>query len=178
MGWIEAAARGIDAVNRRVGRAVAWLALAMVLVQFALVLMRYVFGVGSVMAQEALIYAHALLFLLAAGYTLLSDGHVRVDVFYRPARARTKALIDLVGVLVLLLPFCWLLWDVALPYVEASWRIREGSRETAGLPFVYLLKTAIPAFVLLLALQGLSLALRAITVLAGRAPGHLAAPEA
>jgi len=178
LGWIGAAARGIDAINRRIGRAVAWLALAMVLVQFALVLMRYVFGVGSVMAQEALIYGHALLFLLAAGYTLLSDGHVRVDVFYRPARARTKALIDLIGVLVLLLPFCWLLWTVALPYVEASWRIREGSRETAGLPFVFLLKTAIPIFVLLLALQGLSLALRAIAVLTRGAPSHLAAPEA
>jgi TRAP-type mannitol/chloroaromatic compound transport system permease small subunit len=86
-------------------------------------------------------------------------------------------LLHLVGVVVLLLPFCWLLWDVALPYVEAAWRIREGSRETAGLPFVYLLKTAMLAFVVLLALQGLSLALRAITVLTGHAPAHLAAPE-
>lgn len=144
----------------------------MVLVQFALVLMRYVFGIGSVMAQEALIYAHALLFLLAAGYTLLGDGHVRVDIFYRPASPRTKALIDLLGVLVFLFPFCWLLWDVALPYVEASWRIREGSRETAGLPLVFLLKTAIPVFVVLLALQGLSLALRSLEVLTGRATRH------
>ena len=69
----------------------------MVLVQFALVLMRYVFGVGNVLIQESMWYMHGTLFMAAAGYTLLQDGHVRVDIFYREASARRKALVDLFG---------------------------------------------------------------------------------
>lgn len=160
--------RAIDAVNRHVGRAVAWLALAMVLVQFALVLMRYVFGLGSVFVQESMIYMHGILFMMAAGYTLLCDGHVRVDVFYREATPRTKAWINLLGVLLLLFPMCAYLAFVGWPYVAAAWAIREGSRETSGIPAIYLLKTVILIFIALLAAQGLSLALKSLFVLAGR----------
>lgn len=160
--------RVIDAVNRHTGRAVAWLALAMVLVQFSLVLMRYVFGVGSVFVQESMIYMHGILFMMAAGYALLNDGHVRVDVFYREASPRQKAWINLIGVLVLMFPMCAYLAYVGWPYVTAAWAIREGSRETSGIPAIYLLKTVILVFVGLLAAQGLSLIIRSVLVLVGR----------
>ena len=74
-------AQKIDAANSVIGRTTAWLALIMVLVQFVVVMMRYVFGVGSIMMQESVIYMHAFLFMLGAGYTLLQGGHVRVDIF-------------------------------------------------------------------------------------------------
>ena len=74
--------------------------------QFAVVLLRYVFGLGSIWLQESILYAHAALFMLAAAWTLQKGGHVRVDVFYADAAPRTKALIDLLGALLLLLPFC------------------------------------------------------------------------
>ena len=167
----------IDRTNDTVGRWVSWLALFMVLVQFALVIMRYVFGVGSILVQESLIYAHGTLFMIAAGYTLLMDGHVRVDVFYRGATPRRKALVDLLGVLFLLLPVCFLLWLTSFPYVAESWRVLEGSRETSGIPGVFLLKTVIPVFVLLIALQGISLAIRSLLVLTGQAP-DIPAPAA
>jgi TRAP-type mannitol/chloroaromatic compound transport system permease small subunit len=160
--------RAIDRLNDLVGRGVSWLALFLVLVQFALVIMRYVFGVGSVMTQESLIYAHGVLFLMAAGYTLLHNGHVRVDIFYREASPKRKAVVDLLGTVLLLLPFCYLIWYAAFPYVMNSWRVLEGSKETSGLPGVFLLKTVILVFVVLIALQGLSLALRSILVLTGR----------
>jgi len=136
-----------------------------VLVQFALVLMRYVFGTGSLFMQESIIYAHAIVFMMASAWTLADDGHVRVDIFYSTASPRRKAAIDLFGVVFFLLPMCWLLWWVGYPYVARSWSVLEGSRETSGIPAVFLLKTVILAFVVTLALQGVALAVRSSVAL-------------
>lgn len=158
----------IDGFSDRLGRAVSWIALFMVLVQFAVVIMRYVFGVGSIWMQESIIYMHGLVFMLAAGYTLLHDEHVRVDIFYREASPKYKAAVNLIGTVLFLWPMCWLTWDAAYPYVSLSWTIREGSMETSGIPAVYLLKSVILVFAVLVAVQGLSLALHAIRTLLGR----------
>lgn len=155
----------IDRFNTAIGRAAAWCALAVVLIGFAVVLLRYAFGAGSIWLQESILYAHAALFLLAAAWTLKEGGHVRVDVFYAGASPRTKAWIDLLGVLLLLLPFCIAVIWFSLPYVGRSWAILERSRETSGLPLVFLLKTLIPVFAVLLALQGVSQAIKAIAML-------------
>ena len=160
-------ADGIDRLSTAVGRAVAWCLLFMVLAEFALVLMRYVLGLGSIWLQESVIYAHASLFMLAAAWTLAADAHVRVDIFYADASRRTKAFVDLLGALLLLLPFAMALIYLSLPYVTRSWAILQGSRETSGLPAVFLLKSLIPLFAALLALQGIAQALRAALVLAG-----------
>src|ERR1700754_1230707 len=143
----------IDRLNTAIGRAASWCALAIVLIGFAVVLLRYVLGVGSIWLQESILYAHAALFLLAAAWTLQVGGHVRVDVFYADATPRTKAWIDLLGALLLLLPFCAAIFYFSLPYVARSWATFERSREASGLPAVFLLKTLIPLFALLLALQ-------------------------
>lgn len=150
------------------GRSVAWLLLAMALIQFALVLMRYVFGTGAVWLQELVIWCHALVFLGAAGWTLGAGGHVRVDIFHAAMGPRARAGVELFGTLAFLWPMCWLIWDVGLPYVERSWAVREGSRETAGLPGVFLLKTMMLVFAASLALQGAAIAVRSLRVLAGR----------
>ena len=84
----------IDRFNMIIGRAVAWLALVIVLLQFALVVARYLFGLGSIWMTEAVIYAHASLFLLVCAWTLRAGGHVRVDIFYADASSRTKAIVD------------------------------------------------------------------------------------
>lgn len=169
-GLARSIAASIDRLNRTVGRTVSWLALFMVLVQFTLVITRYVFGISEILVQESLIYAHGTLFMLAAGYTLLADGHVRVDIFYRGASPRRKAMADLFGVFFLLIPFCALIWIASWPYVEASWAVREGSRETSGIHAVYLLKSVILAFAALVSLQGISLAIKSALVLAGERP--------
>jgi TRAP-type mannitol/chloroaromatic compound transport system permease small subunit len=158
-------ADAIDRTTTAIGRTVAWASLLVVLVQFAVVLMRYVLGVGSLWVQESIIYAHAALLMLAAAWTLRDGGHVRVDIFYADATPRTKALVDLLGALCLLLPFAVALGMLSTPYVIRSWSILERSRETSGLPIVFLLKTLIPLFALLLALQGISQAIRAAAVL-------------
>ena len=155
----------IDRLNAAIGRTVAWLCLLVVLVQFAVVLMRYVFGIGSIWLTETIIYGHATLFMLASAWTLREGGHVRVDIFYADAGPRRRALVDLCGALLLLLPFMLLLLWFAVPYVARSWSILETSRETSGLPAVYLLKTLIPLFAVLMALQGVAQAVRAAHVL-------------
>ena len=155
----------IDRLTTTIGRAAAWLVLAVVLLQFALVVARYLFGIGSIWLSEAVIYAHATLFMLAAAWTLAAGGHVRVDIFYADANRRTKGIIDLAGALVLLLPFALTLFLLALPYTARSWAILERSQEASGLPLVFLLKTLIPAFAVLMALQGVAQAIRAADAL-------------
>ena len=157
----ERVAGGIDRIVAAIGRTAAWCCLYIVIAEFALVVMRYALGIGSIRLQESVLYAHAALFMLAAAWTLQVDGHVRVDIFYAQASPRRRAVIDLVGAIVFLFPVAIAVAVLSLPYVERSWAILEGSRETSGLPFVYLLKTLIPLFALLLALQGLSQAIRA-----------------
>ena len=166
MSFATALADRIDRLTTGIGRAVAWLALAVVLLQFALVVARYLFGLGSIWATESVIYAHATLFMLAAAWTLRAGGHVRVDVFYAEATPRTRAKIDLAGSVLLLLPFSTVLVWLSVPYAVRSWAILERSQETSGLPLVYLLKTLIPLFAFLMALQGIAQAIRAIQALA------------
>lgn len=165
---LSKAADAIDSCTSAIGRGAAWLSLLIVLVQFALVMARYVFSLGSIWLDETVMYAHAGLFLLAAAWTLQTGGHVRVDVFYAEASPRTKAWIDLVGTLVFLLPFAAAVFWLSLPYVRMSWAVMERSPEASGLPFVYLLKTLIPLFAVLMASQGVAQAARAVSVLSGR----------
>jgi len=160
-------AERIDRAMAAIGRAAAWLALAVVLLQFGVVLLRYVFGAGSLWLQESVVYAHAGLFMLAAAWTLAAGGHVRVDILYARATPRQQALIDLVGTLVFLFPFMTALLVLSLPYVARSWAIFERSREASGLPFVFVLKTLIPVFAGLMLLQGAAIVIRAGLMLAG-----------
>ena len=155
----------IDRLNAAIGRAAAWACLFVVVVQFAVVVLRYVFGHGSIWLSESIVYGHATMFMLASAWTLAAGGHVRVDVFYADAPPRRKALVDLCGSVFLLLPFMAVLGWFAWPYVARSWAILEASRETSGIPAVFLLKTLIPAFALLMGLQGVSQAIKAANVL-------------
>lgn len=162
--------RIVDVLNERIGRTISWVALAMVLIQFLVVGMRYIFGIGSVFLQESVVYMHGTLFMVGAAYTLLHNGHVRVDILYREASPRRKAWVDLFGVLLFLLPVSILVWIVSAPYVAQSWSVLEGSKETSGIQGIFLLKTMILVFATLLPLQGLALAARSVLTLAGVAP--------
>jgi TRAP-type mannitol/chloroaromatic compound transport system permease small subunit len=165
----------IDRLNGWLGRVAAWAVLVMVFVQFAIVVLRYLFGFGSLWMQEGLHYLLAILVLFTAGWTLQGDGHVRVDIFYADATPRTKAKIDLAGALLLLIPFMaaviWFSW----PYAARAWAIMEGSREAGGIPLVFLLKSSLPLFAALLLLQGFSQAARAILTLMSDDRGRAAA---
>lgn len=167
-GRLYAVAERLDGLNRIVGLGARWLVLFMVLVQFAVVVLRYVFGTSFIWAQELVLYLHAALFMLAAGYTLLVDEHVRVDVFYSRLGVRGRAWIDLIGTLAFLLPACVVIVAFSWRFAWRSWAILEGPISVGGIPASFLLKTLVPLFAILLFLQGTSLALKSLDRL--RAP--------
>ncbi len=158
----------LDAVNRTVGSGVRWLALAMVLLQFAVVLLRYVFGISFIFLNEGVLYMHAALFMLGAGYTLLVDAHVRVDIFYSRFGKRGKAAIDLAGGLGFLIPSLLMVLWFTWPSVRNSWAVLEGPISVGGIPASFLLKSLIPGFCILLIVQGLACLLRDLLSLAER----------
>ncbi|MDW5376110.1 TRAP transporter small permease subunit [Halomonas sp. HP20-15] len=160
----------IDTLTERLGKALAWLVLVMMLVQFLIVVLRYLFNFNSIPMQESVMYMHAALFLLAASYTLKHDGHVRVDIFYRGFSPRAQAWVDLLGTLFLLLPFMGFVILSSLGYVGASWAILEGSPDNGGIPAVFLLKTLIPAFAGLMIVQGIAEIIRKSLIISGRLP--------
>lgn len=160
------------------GRVIAWLTLPMVFGTFVVVVLRYVFDLGWIWMQESVIWVHAAVFMLAAAYTLDRDEHVRVDVLYRGMRPQRKALVNLAGTVLFLLPMAVFLVVTSFDYVVVSWQIGESSREAGGLPypFVPLLKTVIPATALMLIAQGVADAIDDALVLLGLEPPREPAP--
>lgn len=152
--------RVADAANEIAGRIAAWLSVALVLLVAGLVAARYLLDAGSIAVQEAVLWLHGALFLLALGYALKHDAHVRVDVFSQRMTARTRARIECLGIVLLLLPFCLFAIWISVDYVALSWGQREGSN-SAGLPGWYLVKTLIPLSAGLLLLQALAELVRA-----------------
>ncbi len=151
---------GIDCLNEWIGKTVAWLTLGMVLVTFTIVVLRYFFDLGWIALQESVNYMHATVFMLGAAYTLKQDKHVRVDIVYQQLSPRKQAGIDCLGLLFLLFPVCgFIIWS-SLDYVKDAWHIHEGSRNSGGLPGLYLLKTTIWVMAGLLIMQGVSLFLQ------------------
>jgi len=163
--WLEKAISIIDLITESIGRVIAWLTLLMVVVSFAIVVLRYGFNLGWIAMQESVLYFHGIVFMLGAGYTLKHDGHVRVDIFYQKFSLKKKAFVNLFGAIFLLLPVCIAIFYVSFDYVAASWRIMEKSSEAGGLPLVYLNKSLILALALALPLQGFAEIFRNILII-------------
>ena len=168
--WLRVAA-AIDRFTTGLGRITAWLALAMVLIGAYNAIARYLgrfigVNLSSNAYIEAQWYLFSLLFLLGASYTLQQDAHVRVDVLFSRCSPRVRAWINVLGTLLLLLPFCvFLLW-VSWPVVANSWRVREVSPDPGGLPR-WPLKAVIPVCFSLLIVQGVSELIKEIARLRG-----------
>ncbi len=160
-------ADGIDAASRALGQSVKWLAVALVCWQFAVVVLRYGFGTSYPWAQEGVTYIHAVLFMLAIGYAYMLDAHVRVDFFWAGWSERRRAVLECLGVVLLVWPFCALLVWASWGYVSMSFRLGEGPMTHGGLPLQPYLKGLILVMAGLLAVQALSVLIRALGVLAG-----------
>jgi TRAP-type mannitol/chloroaromatic compound transport system permease small subunit len=165
---LAAFVRIVSAINRTVGEVLSWLALAVVLVCFTVVVQRYLFHISFPLLQDLYVWLSGAMFTGVAGFALLRDDHVRVDIFYRPASIRWKATADLIGVFIFLLPFMVVITLYALPFVERSWRLQEGSANIGGMPGLFILKSFILVFTGLVTLQGLAVAARSVLVLGGR----------
>ena len=157
--------RIINSINRYVGEIISWFTLLMVLITFLVVVLRYGFNIGFIWMQESVRFMYAAVFLLCGGYTLLKDKHVRVDVLYLNLSQRNKALVDLLGSIFLLLPVCFVIFYYSWSYVINSWEQLEGSIEERGLHLVFLMKTFIWAFAILVSMQSISIIINSFIVL-------------
>ncbi len=146
----------LEAFTAFIGKTCRWFSLAMVLITFLIVVLRYAFGHTSVAMQEAVMYLHGALFMLGAAYTWQQQSHVRVDIFYNRQSPAIQQRIDLLGTFFLLLPTCVFLIYISWDYVLIAWQNAEKSHETGGLAFVYLLKSLIIILPVLLLVQALS----------------------
>ena len=145
----------INKVNITLGKFFSWSLLLMVILTFVIVILRYLFNIGFIWMQELVRYLYAAVFMLCAAYTLAKDEHVRVDIFYSKLKDRHKILINVIGALIFLIPVCVCILYYSFTYVINSWAQLEGSLEERGLHAVYLLKTLIWAFAVMLILQSI-----------------------
>ena len=161
--------RWIDALNERVGNAIYWLILVAVVVSAGNATIRYAFDASSNGWLELQWYLFSAVFLLGAGYTLLHNEHVRIDVVFAHLSARQRAWIDLLGGIFFLLPMAIVIMVLSWPILVESWARHEVSADAGGL-LRWPVKLLIPAGFLLLTLQGLSEIVKRIGFLAGLGP--------
>lgn len=170
-GWVRLTARTvglIDATCRLSGHIVALATLATVLLCFASVYLRYVMGTGLIWLQEAYIWTHVAVIVLGAGYTMMTGGFVRVDVFYAKWNVRRRAATDMAMTLLLLVPFLIVFGTAVWTFFAASFASDEGSLNPGGMGNYWILKATLLGFLILVGLQGAAFVLRGILVLSGR----------
>ncbi len=162
MKWLQRLSAGIDTLNAWVGRGTAWVSLGLVVVVFIDVVMRYAFNKSYVFNQELEWHLFSFIFLIGAGYTLLHDGHVRVDIFYQRLDFKNRAWINLLGVIFFLIPGCLLIIYTSWHFVLRAWQLSEGSPDPGGIPLRFIVKSLIPIGFSLLLLQGISLGIHSL----------------
>lgn len=150
---MNAIVKNLENISALIGRSVSYLLLAMTLITVSVVMMRYLFNQGSIALQESVTYLHVIVFVLAMGYTLQENAHVRVDIFYQKMSQIKKAKVNIFGSIFLLIPFCIFTLFVSIPYVRRSWEMAERSADAGGIPAVFVLKSLLIVLVIILLLQ-------------------------
>ena len=168
MGFPQRFCIWVDTINEWVGRFVSWVTALVVAVVFIDVVMRYAFKTSFVFTQELEWHLFAFIFLIGAGYTLLKDGHVRVDIIYQRLSPKGQAWINLLGVIFFLIPGCYMVFATSLSFVHNAFAVMEGSPDPGGKPYRYLLKACIPVGFVFLFLQGLSMGVKSVYTLIGK----------
>jgi len=154
----------IDTINYGVGRMVSWVTLLLVVTVFTDVVMRYCLRISFVSVQELEWHLFAFIFLMGAGYTLLKDGHVRVDIIYQKLSPKARAWVNLLGLLFFLFPGCYMIIQTSIPFVNNSYQILENSPDPGGIPFRFIIKSTIPIGFMLVSLQGISMLLKNLMI--------------
>ena len=162
---LDRTARCLESISVYIGRVLPWLLLPMAILTFGVVILRYGFDFGFIALQESITYLHAFVLMLCMGYTFYKDGHVRVDIFYSRLSDKKRALVDLTGNLLFLMPMCLVIFFGSQSYVAQSWRVLEASYEAGGLPLVFILKTLIPMMALLLLVQAIASFIRNVIII-------------
>lgn len=155
----------VDSMNEKIGKAIAWLTLLLVLVVCFDVVSRYVFKSSSVGVQELEWHLFAVVFLMGGAYTLKHEKHVRVDIIFSRLTKKKQAVINLIGTILFLIPFCLLIINSSIDFFWNSFIIGESSPDPGGLPARFILKAVLPVSFVFILLQGLSLLFKSVLVL-------------
>ncbi len=155
-----------DKINEWIGSVIVTSAVFIfILVIFSNVVMRYVFNTSFVFMAELEWHVFAFIFLMGAGFTLLHDGHVRVDIFYSMMDKKRQALINFLGVIFFLIPSCYVVLTTTIPWVIVAYKIGEVSIDPGGIPARFLLKATLPAGYFLMLIQGVLLGIKSALIL-------------
>ena len=155
----------IDKISHYIGKTVAWFTTILVLVVVYDVFTRYFLLESSVALQEMTWHIFSIIFLLGASYTLKEDAHVRVDIFYQKFSDKSKAVINSIGVILFVIPFCVVLIISSTNWTINSYMINEVSPDQGGLPFRFLIKAVLPLSFVLVLLQSLALLVSSIKII-------------
>jgi len=160
--------RVINRINIILGHLFSWLAVGIFVVCFWVVIERYFFGNTRLWMQDLYVWMNGAMFTAVAAFALYRNDHVRVDIFFRTASTRRKAVMDMIGVLIFLLPFMYIVWAYSYGNVARSWGRFEASANVGGMPGLFVLRTFILAFAGLVAMQGIAMLIRSVLILARR----------
>jgi len=160
-------ADGIDILNKRIGQLVSWIVTLLVAVVFIDVVMRYAFSTSFVFTQELEWHLFGSIFLMGAGYTLLCDQHVRVDVIYQRLSPKGQAWVNLLGCIFFLFPGAILIIYTSSVFTFESFKFMEGSPDPGGIPFRFILKGCVPLGFTLFFFQGISMFIRNLHIILG-----------
>jgi TRAP-type mannitol/chloroaromatic compound transport system permease small subunit len=168
MNLLKSLSKIIDTGSEWIGQFVAWVTLGLVLVVFVDVVMRYLFNMSFVFTQELEWHLFGFIFLLGAGYTLLHDGHVRVDIIYQRLGPKGQAWINLIGTIFFALPGCIMVVITSWKFTYNAWTVLEGSPDPGGIPYRFIIKGAITVGFALLTLQCVSMGIHSLLQLLGQ----------
>lgn len=157
----------LEAIVSFFGKIFSWIWVPLMLLVVGNVVLRYVMGTNIIALEELQWHLYAVGFMIGLSFCFLRDGHVRVDVFAEHFQPRTRAAIEVLGILLFFLPFCYFILSYAWPFVERSYQIGEVSAAPGGLPMRWLIKSVIIYAFVLLAMAGLARLLRAVSLLTG-----------
>ena len=130
----------LNIFSEKIGRISSLLVLFLILLVSVSVILRYIFSIGFIWIQDLYIWIHAIFILLGISYTLKMDNHVRIDLLYRNFNKKKRNLINLIGLIIFAIPLTYILLVNGLDYFTRSYNLNEGSKESGGLPNIYILK--------------------------------------
>lgn len=162
---LHAVADRIDQASERIGRVVSWLTLATVVICFLTVYLRYALHIGHIWLQEMYIWTHVAAITMGAGFVWSRGGFVRVDILHAKFTDRGRAWVNLLGTIFLMLPFLCAMAATGWGFFHTSWMMNESSQQETGLPALWLLKSGLLIFVMVVGVQGIGVAARSLAIL-------------
>jgi TRAP-type mannitol/chloroaromatic compound transport system permease small subunit len=150
---------------RRIAETTAWLNVVLIFVILTQVVMRYGFNRGMVPLEELMWHLYAVAFMFGMAYSVTTDSHIRVDIIHMSLSRRMQHIFEILGIALLLMPFLWVIFDHSIGWVAESYRVNEASQNPTGLPYRWLIKSVVPATILLIFLAALGRLIEEILLL-------------